>query len=256
MPPFASTLDAEGARVRAGIALLATMLEPESLHRALAENPAAATALAGAGTSGAAGLAEADLHDRRAAAQASRRRADAALVALLGGAFEIEQSTPVARILGPIRVAERPRVAILCSDVVGEGLAGPAIRALESARVLAARFDVQIGVRDATVAIDAPCPVRRLSQHVVHDLLAGSDAIVLQGPVSDWYPEVLASDVPIAVDLYDPIATSRRSRAGTPTSSCLTPRSCCGRRCCAAISSTARASVSATTMGCWPGSGG
>ena len=64
---------------------------------------------------------------------------------------------------------------------------------------------MQIGVRDATASIDAPCPVRRLSTSVVRDLLAGSDAIVLQGPVSEWYPEILASDVPIAVDLYDPM---------------------------------------------------
>ena len=71
--------------------------------------------------------------------------------------------------------------------------------------MLSEKFDVQIGVRDASASIDAPCPVRRLSKAVVRDLLAGSDAIVLQGPVSDWYPEILASDVPIAVDLYDPM---------------------------------------------------
>jgi glycosyltransferase involved in cell wall biosynthesis len=39
--------------------------------------------------------------------------------------------------------------------------------------------------------------------------------VVLQGPVSDWYPQILASDVPIAVDLYDPMnleaLESRRS---------------------------------------------
>ena len=40
---------------------------------------------------------------------------------------------------------------------------------------------------------------------MVRDLLSGSDAIVLQGPVSEWFPEILASDVPIAVDLYDPM---------------------------------------------------
>jgi hypothetical protein len=39
----------------------------------------------------------------------------------------------------------------------------------------------------------------------VRDLLSSSDAIVLQGPVSDWYPEILACEVPIAVDLYDPM---------------------------------------------------
>jgi glycosyltransferase involved in cell wall biosynthesis len=203
-PPRHAALDEEGMRVRAGIGLLVTMLESDSLDRALAQNPAAATALAG-GTATAGGLAESDLRERRAAAQMARRRDDAALAARLGSAFDLDHLTPLARIVGPPRVAARPRVVILCSDVVGDGLAGPAIRALESARVLSERFDVQIGVRDATASIDAPCPVRRLSTAVIRELLTGSDAIVLQGPVSDWYPEVLASDVPIAVDLYDPM---------------------------------------------------
>ena len=138
--------------------------------------------------------------------QTARTRNDAALAKALGAAFDIDRPDARSRASsGPLRVAARPRVAILCSDVVGDGIAGPAIRALESARVLCEKFDVQIGVRDATASIDAPCPVRRLSTSVVRDLLAGSDAIVLQGPVSEWYPEILASDVPIAVDLYDPM---------------------------------------------------
>ncbi len=205
-PPRATTpLSEEGRRVRAAIALLACMLETPSLNRVLAENPAAAAALGVGAPAGLLHLSERDLRERRSAAQTARTRDDAALVERLGDAFDIERAAPVARITGPLRVAERPRVAILCSDVVGGGLAGPAIRALESARVLAARFDVQIGVRDASAAIAAPCPVRRLSRAVVRDLLAGSDAIVLQGPVSEWYPEILAADVPIAVDLYDPM---------------------------------------------------
>ena len=204
-PPSAAPLTDEGLRVSAGMALLATMLEPESLYRALADNPAAGAALGITRSDRDPRLSEAHLRERRAAVQTSRRRKDVALAAQLGGAFEIQRPTRVARIVSPLRVAGRPRVAILCSDVVGEGLAGPAIRALESARVLAGRFDVQIGVREATAAIDAPCPVRRLSDTVVRELVAGSDAIVLQGPVSAWYPEVLASDAPIAVDLYDPM---------------------------------------------------
>ena len=44
-PPRESPLEEEGRRVQAGIALLATMLETDSLHRALAQNPAAAGSL-------------------------------------------------------------------------------------------------------------------------------------------------------------------------------------------------------------------
>jgi glycosyltransferase involved in cell wall biosynthesis len=231
-----SGLDEEGLRIRAGITLLATMLGQAELHRALVQNPAAAEALTpglpgtrlrasaldvsargdarrraprpvalAARLGDALRFAEPELSERRAAAQTARTRDDSALAAALGTAFDIDRPTVIERIVGPLRVAERPRVAILCSDVVGQGIAGPAIRALESARVLSERFDVQIGVRDATSSIDAPCPVRRLGDDVVRDLLEGSDAIVLQGPVSEWYPQILASDVPIAVDLYDPM---------------------------------------------------
>src|SRR5207244_3541163 len=74
-PPGGSPLEGEGARVSAGVALLASMLEEDSLHRALAQNPAAATALfAGEGR-----LGESDLRDRRAATQSMRRCGDAAL---------------------------------------------------------------------------------------------------------------------------------------------------------------------------------
>ena len=172
-PPRGTALDEEGARVQAGIALLASMLETPSLHRALAQNPSAAAALAQAAPAGIDRLSESDLRDRRAAAQAARRLDDAALAERLGAAFDIDRATPVARITGPLRRATRRRVAILCSDAVGDGLAGPAIRALETARVLAETCDVQIGVREATASIAAPCPVRRLSQEVVRDLLAG-----------------------------------------------------------------------------------
>jgi glycosyltransferase involved in cell wall biosynthesis len=204
-PPRASALEEDGRRTAAGIALIACMLETGSLTRVLAQNPAAASALAFAASDGDVRFAEPDLRERRTAAQTLRRRDDASLEAWLGTAFDLGTSAPVERIVGPARRAARPRVAILCSDVVGEGLAGPAIRALETARVLGERFDVQIGVRDATAPISAPCPVRRLSSSVVREIISGSDALVLQGPVSDWYPEILASDVPVAVDLYDPM---------------------------------------------------
>ena len=231
-----SALDEEGRRVRAGIALLATMLG-ESLYRALMQNPAAAEALnpgmsgivkrrgertpPGSGRSpkrtraspwrsrpGSAPPSGSPSPSSPSDERPCRPRAPGPMPRLPRRSGPRSTSTgrrAVARIVGPLLVAARPRVAILCSDVVGDGLAGPAIRALESARVLNEQFDVQIGVRDATASIDAPCPVRRLSTSVVRDLLAGSDAIVLQGPVSEWYPEILASDVPIAVDLYDPM---------------------------------------------------
>ena len=156
--PRSKPLHEEGERVRAGTALLATMLEQASLHKVLAQNPAAAA------------------HSRSELPPAScaspspicanggqRRRRHARATTTTSRNASARRSTSTAR--RPSRASRdrsgarrRPRVAILCSDVVGDGLAGPAIRALESARVLGDAFDVQIGVRDATAAIDCPLP--------------------------------------------------------------------------------------------------
>ena len=129
----ASALDEEGRRVRAGIALLATMLGESALHRALVQNPAAAETL-NPGMSGivrrrgesdtgrkrpqaeadareslalsarlgtAVRFAEPELAERRAAVQTARTRTDAALAKALGTAFDIDRPSAVARIVGP-----------------------------------------------------------------------------------------------------------------------------------------------------------
>ena len=54
-------------------------------------------------------------------------------------------------------------------------------------------------------AAELPCPAATISAEILHTLLAEVDAVVLQGPVTDWFLEVLRSDVPIAIDLYDPM---------------------------------------------------
>ena len=121
----ASALEEEGRRVRAGIALLATMLGDSALHRALMQNPAAAETL-NPGMSGivrrrgesdtgrkrrpaeadareslalsarlgtAVRFAEPELAERRAAVQTARTRTDAALAKALGTAFDIDRPT-------------------------------------------------------------------------------------------------------------------------------------------------------------------
>ena len=192
-------------RVQAGIALLATMLEPASLDRALAQNPAAAAALAiGA-------LPRATCGWRNpicvSGATPRRRRERATTPRSPRGWAPHSTSTGHAGCAHRRARCGSPRGRAWRFSAPTSSATGSQVRRSGRwrARACCARFDVQIGVRDATASIDAPCPVRRLSQAVVREILAGSDAIVLQGPVSDWYPEILASDVPIAVDLYDPM---------------------------------------------------
>ena len=108
-------------------------------HRALAQNPAAA---AGARDRrrrrrASCGSPSPSCASGGAPAQTARTRDDAALAKRARRRLRHRPADAPSRASsGPLRVAARPRVAILCSDVVGDGLAGPAIRALESARVL------------------------------------------------------------------------------------------------------------------------
>jgi glycosyltransferase involved in cell wall biosynthesis len=99
----------------------------------------------------------------------------------------------------------RPVVLILCSDDLGASMAGPAIRSVELARALLPAVSPMIVAHRVDPDAQLPCPAATVSADVLRTLLADVDAVVLQGPVTDWYPEVLRSAVPIAVDLYDPM---------------------------------------------------
>ena len=110
------------------------------------------------------------------------------------------------RLLVPREQRTRPVVLILCSDDLGASMAGPAIRSVELARALMP--DVEPVIAAHRVDPAAELPVSRLRPSPTEApaaLLAEVDAVVLQGPVTDWYPEILRSDVPVAVDLYDPM---------------------------------------------------
>ena len=233
----ASALEEEGRRVQRGYRTARHDARDSALHRALMQNPAAAETL-NPGMSASSGGAESRTRagsgprPRRTRANPWRSRHDSA--PLCGSPSPsspsderpCRQPAPVPMPRLPRRLAPpststaraRSRAswgrcgsprdrASRFSAPTSSAKASPARRSApwRAHACCSERFDVQIGVREATASIDAPCPVRRLSTSVVRELLAGSDAIVLQGPVSDWYPEILASDVPIAVDLYDPM---------------------------------------------------
>lgn len=79
-------------------------------------------------------------------------------------------------------------------------MAGPAIRAWEMARALAASQPVVLA-STAAVELDAPdFTVAPFSP----GLLAAASVVVLSGDVVTPYPQVLDVDVPVVVDCYDP----------------------------------------------------
>jgi glycosyltransferase involved in cell wall biosynthesis len=147
---------------------------------------------------------------KRNALQRTRVISDEQLFAQVGSIFDaVPTGTPegaaIRRLLVPRTTRSRPVVLILCSDDLGPSMAGPAIRSVELARALLPAADPVIAAHRVDPAAQLPCPAVPASQDILNTLLADVDAIVLQGPVTDWFPQVLRSDVPIAIDLYDPM---------------------------------------------------
>ncbi len=101
------------------------------------------------------------------------------------------------------------RILIISTDVVGTTMAGPGIRALELARALArARHTVVLAVPGASDSADALLTITPYAYGqpgAFTALLAWAEVVVGQGFVFEAHPELLASDVPLAIDMYDPL---------------------------------------------------
>jgi glycosyltransferase involved in cell wall biosynthesis len=134
----------------------------------------------------------------------SRARSDAEILAAVAmdpfGAPATRQAYTV-----PGADPARRRVTVLCSDSIGPSMAGPGIRAVELARSLSDRFDVSLLARNVTGHVELDGSVAEMDGSRLGMLALGRDPIVLQGPLTDWFPQVLLGTAPIAVDLYDPM---------------------------------------------------
>jgi glycosyltransferase involved in cell wall biosynthesis len=99
------------------------------------------------------------------------------------------------------------RVLFLSTDVVGPVMAGPGIRAWELARALSRENSVTLAA--PRTEIEAP-PEFRLHAFemgkagALSEILAEHDVVIGQGLVFNAHPEVLASDLVLGIDLYDP----------------------------------------------------
>jgi glycosyltransferase involved in cell wall biosynthesis len=99
------------------------------------------------------------------------------------------------------------RVLIASTDVVGAAMAGPGLRAWHLAHTLAARHTVTLAVpggsdiSDPSFALAPYAP----SSGDLRPLLAQADVVLGQGFVFETCPELLQHELPLAVDLYDPL---------------------------------------------------
>lgn len=100
----------------------------------------------------------------------------------------------------------RRRVVVITGDSVGNEMAGPAIRALELARVLADEHDVRlvstVGAKLSAGSFPAVAATTRAELKAAE---AWSDIIVFQGTLLQERPWMARTDKIVVVDLYDPM---------------------------------------------------
>jgi glycosyltransferase involved in cell wall biosynthesis len=99
-------------------------------------------------------------------------------------------------------------IAILTGEVIGERLAGPAIRAIAMARALCDEHDVTLLASSVDAGAEAQVSDGGFRLDVLSDESAKAasqcEIIILQGDLLDRYPVLAASDACVIADLYDP----------------------------------------------------
>lgn len=96
------------------------------------------------------------------------------------------------------------RVLIVSSDVVGPEMAGPAIRAWELGRLLAAEHPVTLAAPPPLPAELAGFRLVEARRSVVGAEVQKAEVVVVQGTALDAFPQLALSGKPLVVDLYDP----------------------------------------------------
>ncbi len=103
-----------------------------------------------------------------------------------------------------------PRVLIATPEPIGRRLAGPAIRAAHIAKVLSQEHDVTL----VSLAGASVSPIDGRPVHGPDAIHARYDAAVVQGSVLIRHPELVESDVPLAIDWFDPFHAEALHRGG------------------------------------------
>ncbi|MDQ3577874.1 MAG: glycosyltransferase family 4 protein [Actinomycetota bacterium] len=97
------------------------------------------------------------------------------------------------------------RIAVITPDVLGQRLAGPAIRALHIAEVLSHSHEVTL-ISTSRCTIKRPafdCRAASLSE--LRGAVGEAEVVVLQGYVTYRAPWLMRSDKVLVIDLYDPL---------------------------------------------------
>ncbi len=97
------------------------------------------------------------------------------------------------------------RVAVVTHDALTPKMAGPAIRAWELARALAAEHDVRLVSTSVATVSNPSFPVTFADDDALQDVVRWCDVFVFQGWVMHRRPFIRDSAKVLVVDVYDPI---------------------------------------------------
>jgi glycosyltransferase involved in cell wall biosynthesis len=115
----------------------------------------------------------------------------------------IAHPTPSGKTKAPMQ-----RILLISTDIVGAAMAGPGMRALALAQVLGARHAVTLAVPQGSAPPPGPFTVAIYQPGAAGafaPLLAQSNLVIGQGFAFAFHPELLHHDLPLAIDLYDPL---------------------------------------------------
>jgi glycosyltransferase involved in cell wall biosynthesis len=153
----------------------------------------------------------------RATEQAARVRSDADLVSLMRNAMEPAYPLPrylaahellvdafgLKEVFGGTR-----RILVITGDALTERMAGPAIRAWNTAGVLAAEHEVRlVTVNPRCAPPESPFPVLRATARDLGAHVDWADVVVVQGHVLEMVPTLMRADSRkiVVCDVYDPM---------------------------------------------------
>lgn len=113
---------------------------------------------------------------------------------------------------------EKMRFLLICNDVVGKRMAGPAIRYVEMAKALVTHYDVTLVAPGANTVLLPGVTLLPASQGVVDIQAANADIVLLQGDALVQYPKLKEIEGVLVADMYCPIPLEyHQSSAGAPT---------------------------------------
>jgi len=149
----------------------------------------------------------------RADLQARRRRSDADLLPLFGDSLEPaygyegyrDAHDALVEAFGVEElVASRRRIAVVTGEPLSGTLAGPAIRALEMARLLAREHEVQLVTMGTASITDPDVTIRAAGRREMHQVVDWADVVIFQGLLLSMHPWIAQTATVLVADVYDP----------------------------------------------------